>query len=805
MLTTVLDDASYDQALAHEVVASGRLAPALLQPFAALPLPRPSFARWLIEAGLLDEDQVRARLDALRPEGWVPGGRVGDYVLRERLGAGGMGEVWHAVERTSGGERAIKTLLRSATRSHGERFAREVEALTRLDGHPNVVRVHAAGTAGGRPYVVLDFAPGGDLAGRLRRGPLQENETRRIMQQLAQGLAHVHRHGLLHRDLKPQNVLFAEDGRAMLTDFGVVRSEDHAALTLSGQLVGTLSYMAPEQAEQGPVDERSDVYGLGAVLYHMLCGEAPSSALFSKLRSPSDTNPAAPPDLVRVCMQATARKPERRYPSALAFAEALDLEAAPPRTGVLWLALGAALLGVLGVVCTALYAERAQSQAERGGVATASDAVTASGDEDPVPPRMAALEAFLASLPEPDPDACKGVSITAGMLPGVSMQRTVADALRVQQAYWQSAAYYRAAITDGDVDCWQRMARLFTDYDFELEEPQQLRRACLERGAEEGSAQAMLKLGYSHWQANGMGFPRDLEVSQAYYRRALDLAEWMDGTDPVIADGVRRQAWMCLVSMAFAHLGEAGVISALEALELLVRLEELSLEEEERARMRAITPMMLVPARADVQELAIRVEPPPPAEAFTEGQLLEAEVYPVDTRLVRYGLFHRRAGRVLEAAACFARGAEKDPRGWYELYRLLVDGASPDPVLPAGPRRTAAQLVCLAAAAAGEDPNALNVFSEVLFRGREGWPVEVDVGRATALARAGLERATDSDAIADLHLRLATIASLHHELAGCPTLAQGRDHLRACAALERPFYAERIEALEAVYARLEGE
>jgi len=805
MLTTVLDDASYDQALAHQVVASGRLALALLQPFAALPSPRPSFARWLIEAGLLDEEQVCGCLDALRPEGWVAGGRVGDYVLRERLGAGGMGEVWHAIERTSGGQRAIKTLLRSATRSHGERFAREVEALTRLDGHPNVVRVHAAGSAGGRPYVVLDFAPGGDLAGRLRRGPLQESETRRIMQQLAKGLAHVHRHGFLHRDLKPQNVLFAEDGRAMLTDFGVVRGEDHAALTLSGQLVGTLSYMAPEQAEQGAVDARSDVYGLGAVLYHMLCGEPPSSALFSKLRSPSDTNPAAPPDLVRVCMKATARKPERRYPSALAFAQALDLEAAPPRTGVLWLALAAALLGVLGVVCTALYAQRAHSQAEGGVAATVSEVVTTQSDEDAVPPRVAALEAFLASLPELDLQAAKGVSITAGMLPGVSTQRTVADALRVQQDYWQAAAYYRAAIEEGDVDCWQRMARLFTDYDFELEEPQQVRRACLERGAEEGSAQAMLKLGYSHWQDNAMGFSRDLGVSQAYYRRALDMAEWMDGTDPAMADDVRRQACMCLVSMAFAHLGEPGVISALEALELLVRLEELPLEVEERARMRAVTPRLLSPARVEVQELAIRVEPSPPEEAFTEGQLLEAEVYPEYSRLTRYGLFYRRSGRVLEAAACFARGAEKDPRGWYELYRLLVDGATPDPVLPAGPRRTAAQLVCLAAAAAGEDPKALNVFSEVLFRGRESWPLSVDVVRATALARDGLHHATDADVIADLHFRLASIASLHDELAGCPTLAQGRDHLRACAALERPFYAERIEALEAVYARLEGE
>ncbi|MCO5167191.1 MAG: bifunctional serine/threonine-protein kinase/formylglycine-generating enzyme family protein [Planctomycetes bacterium] len=272
---------------------------------------------------------------------WTPGMRVGPYVLVERLGAGAMGVVWAATHVETGARVAVKVLPTSAERGQVERFRREGQAQAAVDGHPNVVRVFGAGEAAGCLYLAMEVVTGGDLVGRLRQGPLPPAEAARVVAALARGLAHVHRHGVLHRDLKPHNILFDEAGAPRLADFGVARLRGAERLTRTGDIVGTPSYAAPEQVdpEVGAVDERTDVYGLGAVLYHCLTGRPPFEGEFARvlrqvlLEPPPPLGAEVPPALRAVCLKALAKAPDARFPSAAALGEALEAALAAPPAG----------------------------------------------------------------------------------------------------------------------------------------------------------------------------------------------------------------------------------------------------------------------------------------------------------------------------------------------------------------------------------------------------------------------------------------------------------------------------------------
>ena len=264
----------------------------------------------------------------------VPGARLGDHELHRLLGRGGMGEVWEAVHLPTGARRALK-LLRLAGPAELARFQREAEALARLAAHPHLVRVHAFGVEGGGAWLSMDLVPGGSLAERLRQGgPLPPAEAARVMGGLARGLAHAHARGVLHRDLKPENVLLDENGAPRLADFGVARLTGAGSLTATGEVLGTPAYMAPEQARGEPVDERVDVFGLGAVLYHALTGEPPyrgktvveilGQVLAAEPVPPRARRAEVPPWLEAVCRRAMARDPNERFPSVTALVDALE-------------------------------------------------------------------------------------------------------------------------------------------------------------------------------------------------------------------------------------------------------------------------------------------------------------------------------------------------------------------------------------------------------------------------------------------------------------------------------------------------
>ncbi|MGE0708697.1 MAG: serine/threonine-protein kinase [Planctomycetota bacterium] len=377
-----------------------------------------TLAQGLVAAGLVDEREVAAILaPALavhtaarpRPRSWGPGGHVDDYALIRKLGAGGMGEVWEAVHRETGARRALKALPLCADHEAVLRFRREGEGWARVDAHPNVVRIHAAGVCEGRAYLVLDLLPDGDLGQRLAAGPLAPEEARRVVRELARGLEHVHAQGVLHRDLKPANVLFAGE-TPQLTDFGLARLLGEQTLTQTGAVLGTPSHMAPEQIDpsRGELGPATDVYGLGAILYHCLTGRPPfggASAMEALLavieaapQPPCAARPEVPRALEAVCLRALAKRPEDRYPSAAALGAAL--EALDERRGG---GRRAWMLALAGVVLAALAA---------GGVAAT---LPAAGSPAPVPssPSRPTPRAVGSAAPSSPPPSPVGPSSTA--------------------------------------------------------------------------------------------------------------------------------------------------------------------------------------------------------------------------------------------------------------------------------------------------------------------------------------------------------------------------------------------------------
>jgi len=259
--------------------------------------------------------------------------RIGPYRIERELGRGGMGIVYAGVHEGVVRRAAIKVLLNA---EKGEdRFWRECEALGQLR-HPGIVQVYEAGVHGGHPYLALEFVPGKTLDDNLSTGgPWDSERTARLGLELCDAMAYVHQGGLLHRDLKPENVLLDEAGRAKITDFGLVRGVGTEALTKTGVMVGTPSFMPPEQAggEKDKICPASDVYSLGATLYMVLTGEppfrgdSPYSTIALVFTSPppraSALMPSVDPVLDDILLRCLAKQPQDRYPDAAALGEAL--------------------------------------------------------------------------------------------------------------------------------------------------------------------------------------------------------------------------------------------------------------------------------------------------------------------------------------------------------------------------------------------------------------------------------------------------------------------------------------------------
>ncbi|MGE0711587.1 MAG: protein kinase [Planctomycetota bacterium] len=353
------------------------------------------------------------------------GRQVAGFRLERHLGAGAMGQVYAAREEATGRMVALKFLHGGvlAEPVAAERFRREGIALARVD-HPHVVKVHASGSAQGRPYLVMELLPGRTLAGALEQG-LPRAAALDLLLQVAAGVGALHAAGLVHRDLKPENVLLDAEGRAKVGDLGLAYLGAAESLTDTGRTLGSPGYMAPEalvgRRVRGPA---SDVYALGVMLYEVLTGELPHPApnllelaamrLADPAPDPRRASPDAPPALARLCRVAMAAEPAQRPPDGLAFHAALSAAlAAPPRPR--W---PLALAGACGVLALAALT---WGQAGSGG--EAADAPNASSS--PVAPGAASPS--IASPP--------GASPLAGAPPRWELSLPVSGArLRVDLA-----------------------------------------------------------------------------------------------------------------------------------------------------------------------------------------------------------------------------------------------------------------------------------------------------------------------------------------------------------------------------------
>ncbi len=374
----------------------------------------------------------RPEPDALARAAADPARRLGRFIVLDRIGRGGMGEVHRGWDPSLDRAVAIKTLGGAGAPPGSDseralaRFEREATAAARLR-HPGIVAVHEVGRHAGRPFIVMDLVEGDSLEALLRSGPVPRDRMVILAREIALAVDHAHGQGILHRDVKPENILVDRDGRARLADFGLARATgDAERLTLSGQVVGTPGYLAPEQVEgrradrQGPA---TDVWGVGATLYRALVGRPPfdggdvasvlARVVFAEPEAPRAADPSIHPDLETIVLRCLEKEPERRYASAAALAEDLRrfadgevIEARPigrlgraarwsRRRRALTAALGVAAALVLGtsgwgVATVARAAGRARSSLADEARAAALEARTRFEDARREPPPPAA-------------------------------------------------------------------------------------------------------------------------------------------------------------------------------------------------------------------------------------------------------------------------------------------------------------------------------------------------------------------------------------------------------------------------------
>jgi serine/threonine-protein kinase len=262
----------------------------------------------------------------------------GDYELLEEIGRGGQGVVYRAHQKSLNRTVALKVIGVGpwTTEAHLKRFRREAEAAARLE-HPCIVPIHEVGERDGQCYFSMKLVEGGQLDEVVRREPMPIRQSAELIAKVARTVHYAHEHGILHRDIKPGNILLDTKGEPHLTDFGLARLvETESTVTGTLEVLGTPSYMAPEQAAGGTtkVSKATDVYGLGAVLYELLTGHPPFAGgttyetlkllLDTEPRPPRQLNPKIDRELSTICLKCLEKDPKRRYSSALALAEDLE-------------------------------------------------------------------------------------------------------------------------------------------------------------------------------------------------------------------------------------------------------------------------------------------------------------------------------------------------------------------------------------------------------------------------------------------------------------------------------------------------
>ena len=262
---------------------------------------------------------------------------IGKYEVLEEIGRGGFAVVYHARHTTLQTEAALKVLhpTLASDPAARERFLRDGRAASRLE-HAHIVRIQRLIEEGEAVAIAMDYFPAGDLRARIQRGPVDPDQALRLLAQVGEALDYAHGQGLIHRDVKPSNILLDPDGNGWLADFGLVRQTGDPRLTQVGRMVGTTTYVSPEQAQDKPgLDGRSDQYSLAVTAFELLAGAPPfegdnsTAVALMHITQPapaaSQRSPQVPPEVDEVLQRALAKEPAARYPSCAEFVRELGL------------------------------------------------------------------------------------------------------------------------------------------------------------------------------------------------------------------------------------------------------------------------------------------------------------------------------------------------------------------------------------------------------------------------------------------------------------------------------------------------
>ncbi len=324
---------------------------------------------------------------------------LGRFRVIEEIGRGAMGVVYRAEDPTLGRVVAIKTITLSGTeeeRAHFEaRFLQEARAAGGVS-HPTIVTIYDYGREGDDAFMAMELLEGRELRDLIQEGVIPPSEAVEIAARVAEGLAFAHESGVVHRDVKPGNIMVLADGRVKIMDFGIARLDEPGVTTETGLLLGSPRYMAPEQVAGHAFDHRADIFSLGVVLYEMLTGATPFNGkdipqlMFQVMNAavapPSRVNPSLPPVLDYIVARALKKNPDERYGSAEEFAK--DLRACLPE------------------VAAAEEDARRKAQAEGGGTVKMAAPV----QEPPGPPAFRAEDDLVALRPSPRFDAVEGLA-----------------------------------------------------------------------------------------------------------------------------------------------------------------------------------------------------------------------------------------------------------------------------------------------------------------------------------------------------------------------------------------------------------
>jgi serine/threonine protein kinase len=279
-----------------------------------------------LDSAKTDHEPAAALRESLLPD---------RYRLLDRVAIGGMGSVWVAEDRALGRQVAVKILAEQFASQplFVKRFEREARTAAALSGHPNVITIYDVGEHDGHPFIVMAYLPGGTIRDRIEAGHVEPGEAVKWLRDAASGLDFAHARGVVHRDVKPQNLLFDGEGRVVVADLGIARAAYEDSLTGSGELLGTASYLSPEQAMGERATPSSDRYSLAIVAYQLLTGSRPFEGesfaeqalqqIEAEPQPPSTHAPELSPEVDAVLLRGLAKDPTRRWETAGALASAL--------------------------------------------------------------------------------------------------------------------------------------------------------------------------------------------------------------------------------------------------------------------------------------------------------------------------------------------------------------------------------------------------------------------------------------------------------------------------------------------------